>query len=168
MSQKESWEVICKRCSYKDILDHEPSQDHVCSLCHYRKISDKEKEIERFSIDKPKRINMTPRIWRCGNHNKSFRWRTPCPECIAEYAKKHLSRYSDVQIPNLKDTNTQMDIEVQKVESEMRKKIREKLVELQEAPLKDLVLTKQLIENEKKTNAKLDKLIEIMEDKNGA
>ena len=169
MSQKEQWEVICKRCSYHDILEYEPPEDHECSLCHYRYISDKEKEKTKFSMEmKPKK--MPPRTWLCGNHHKGFKWGTPCPECQEEYNKKHQRSFTITKqpFPNLIGERIQGEIEDGKAQQKFVQDSFETQLELQKAQLETPRLIKEQLKQQGQILKQLERLNKNLEDKNGS
>ena len=172
MSQTEQYEVICKRCSYNDILDHEPLEDHECSLCHYRKISDEEKENKRFSMDKTTQKKIPPRTWLCGNHHKGFKWGTACPQCQEEYDKKHQKSFTITKqpFPNLIQGRIQGEIEQDKDQQKFVSDSFKTQLALQKAQLETPHLIKKQMERQAKRDElilkALERLNKNLEDKN--
>jgi len=163
MSQKEQYEVVCKRCGRKDILDHEPLEDYVCSICG--PIS---KPIE-YSKNKPYEINIKPKAWVCGNHNLVLKKDEPCPEC----EKKQLRPL----ITPLNPTNNEYekirdDIDISKTEWGVMKKIRDHRIALEKTQLAMPTLLKQSIKQQAKLNneilKQLKQLNKNLEGKNGS
>ena len=163
MSQQEQWEVVCKRCSRREILDHEPNADYVCSICG--PIS---KPIE-YSKNKPYEINIKPKAWVCGNHNLVLKKNESCPEC----EKKQLRPL----VTTLNPTNSEYEkiideISTSKTEREVKNKIRNHFRDLDQTQLDMPVLLKQSIKQQAKLNneilKQLKQLNKNLEGKNGS
>jgi len=162
MSQKEQWEVICRGCRRKDILDHEPPEDYMCYICGPKL------EPEKHSLDKPQTINLKQKGWWCPRHKNTFKHKESCPECLLDPPKKVMpgsAKFLNPQSTENELAEIQIDTETRQLEREIRKKAREHQKAIQQAPLDTLVLMKQFIENEKKSSAKLDKLIKVLGEK---
>ncbi len=166
MPQVEQYEVICKRCSYHDVLDYEPL-DHKCSLCHYRYISDKEKEKTKFSLNM-KPITVPPKTWLCGNHGKGFKWGTTCPQCQEEYDEKHRPASKMMTDSDIAKENEKIhgEIGISKTETVMRNKKKENLLELQKAQLETPHILKAQLKQQGQILKALEKLNKNLEAKN--
>jgi len=154
MSQKEQYELVCKRCSHTSIFETEPPEDYECEIC-----GPLPKEHEHGKFSKNYEILPKPSYWRCGNHHQTFKWNDSCPECSIKSTTRNFPAAGRIMLPNIDDEKTKNEIYMRKTEHEVRSKIREHQASLQQAQLDTPVLLKQLIE-------KMDKLVKVMENKN--
>jgi len=157
LSQKEQWEVTCRRCARKDILDHEPPKDYVCPACG----PIPEPVIFSKDEDKPYKIDFRPKTWTCGNHHQTFKVKEPCPECEKEFTKHMHPKSDSVIIPNIEDEKVKAEMEMGKAERAFIRNSIKKRLDLEQAQLDTANLLKQLIK-------KTDELAKDKEDKNGA
>jgi len=149
MSQKEQFEFTCIRCSHTSILESEPTKDYVCQICKF--VPPSKEHDSKFT--KNYVIPITPKYWRCGNHNQTFKWGNSCPECLKKFTQRNFPTADWTMVPNLNDQKTKAEIEMSKTETMMRNKVKEKQLALEQATLDTPVLLRQFLK-------KLDKVLE--------
>lgn len=172
MSQKSQWEVVCIRCDRKDILNHEPENGYVCHVCGVIP------EPIKYSKNEVQKIFVRPRGWQCQKHNNTFRNNEPCPECDKEILSPNTELLMRGRLER-ESKNIKDEIETNKVERPIRKKILEHEIALREAQLETPNLLKQQLKqqgemfNQQSKRDELilktlEKLIKIMGDKHEA